>query len=126
MGKFLRYERFVHPIRILHTLPISHFFAQFMGLWIPPLLGAEVHFEHRLVAAEIIERIRARRISVLAAVPRVLDLMQAHLVTRVPDLSRRVAQAEHCNAWTRWWRFRDIHRLFGFKFWAFVCGGASL
>ncbi len=30
------------------------------------------------------------------------------------------------NAWQRWWHFRDIHRLFGLKFWAFVCGGASL
>ncbi len=126
MGKYLRYERFVHPIRILHTLPLSHVFGQFMGLWIPPLLGAEVHFEHRLVAAEIIERIRERRISVLAAVPRVLDLMQAHLLARFPDLSSRVAEASQWKAWTRWWRFRDIHKLFGFKFWAFVCGGASL
>ncbi|MFL6450590.1 MAG: AMP-binding protein [Bryobacteraceae bacterium] len=126
MGKYLKYERFFHPIRILHTLPLSHVFGQFMGLWIPPLLGAEVHFEHRLVASEIIERIRARRISVLAAVPRVLDLMQAHLLTRFPDLSDRVAAATKYKAWMRWWRFRDIHNLFGFKFWAFVCGGASL
>lgn len=126
IGKYLRYERFVHPIRILHTLPLSHVFGQFMGLWIPPLIGAEVHFEHRLVASEIIDRIRERRISLLAAVPRVLDLMQAYLLTRFPDLSNRVAQATGWKAWTRWWRFRDIHRLFGLKFWAFVCGGASL
>jgi long-chain acyl-CoA synthetase len=26
----------------------------------------------------------------------------------------------------RWWRFRHQHRLFGWKFWAFVCGGATL
>ncbi len=126
IGKYLRYERWVHPIRILHTLPLSHVFGQFMGLWIPPLIGAEVHFEHRLVASEIIERIRVRRISLLAAVPRVLDLMQAYLLMRFPDLSSRVAQAAEWKAWTRWWRFRDIHRLFGLKFWAFVCGGASL
>ena len=126
MDKYLRYERFVHPIRILHTLPLSHVFGQFMGLWIPPLLGAEVHFEHRLVAPELIERIRARRISVLAAVPRVLDLMQAHLAAQYPDLHKRVTEAKDWKPWTRWWRFRDVHKLFGFKFWAFVCGGASL
>ncbi|HEX5324609.1 MAG TPA: AMP-binding protein, partial [Capsulimonadaceae bacterium] len=33
--KYLRYERFVHPLRFLHTLPLSHVFGQFMGLWIP-------------------------------------------------------------------------------------------
>ena len=126
MGKYLRYERPFHPIRILHTLPLSHVFGQFMGLWIPPLLGAEIHFEARLVAADIIERIRARRISVLAAVPRVLDLMQAHLLTHNPDLFRRIGEAKDWKPWTRWWRFRNIHKLFGFKFWAFVCGGASL
>jgi long-chain acyl-CoA synthetase len=47
IGKYLRYERFFHPLRILQTLPLSHVFGQFMGLWVPPLLAAEVHFEDR-------------------------------------------------------------------------------
>jgi long-chain acyl-CoA synthetase len=97
-----------------------------MGLWIPPLLGAEVHYQNRLVAPDLIERIRTRRISVLAAVPRVLDLLRVHLLQRIPSLAERLETAERIGAWKRWWRFRDVHRLFGFKFWAFVCGGASL
>ncbi|MGC2404160.1 MAG: AMP-binding protein, partial [Acidobacteriaceae bacterium] len=48
MAKYLRYARLVHPLRILHTLPLSHVFGQFMGLWVPPLLTAEIHFEDRL------------------------------------------------------------------------------
>ena len=126
MGKYLRYERPFHPLRILHTLPLSHVFGQFMGLWIPPLLGAEVHYENRLVAPDLIERIHRRRISVLAAVPRVLDLLRAHLLGRIPPLAERLEKAGPMNAWRRWWHFRDVHKLFGFKFWAFVCGGASL
>ena len=42
--KYARYERIFHPLRFMHTLPLSHVFGQFMGLWIPPLLAAEVHF----------------------------------------------------------------------------------
>jgi long-chain acyl-CoA synthetase len=126
MQKYLKYERPFHPIRFLHTLPLSHVFGQFMGLWIPPLLAAEVHYEPRLVAGEMIERIRRERISVLASVPRVLDLMQAHLLDRIPTLRARVASAATMKALARWWHFRDVHRLFGLKFWAFVCGGASL
>ncbi|MBV9037835.1 MAG: AMP-binding protein, partial [Acidobacteriaceae bacterium] len=125
-GKYLRYERPFHPIRILHTLPLSHVFGQFMGLWIPPLLGAEVHYQNRLVAPDLIERIQTRRISVLAAVPRVLDLLRTYLLGRIPSLAKRLEAAERMGAWKRWWRFRDVHALFGFKFWAFVCGGASL
>jgi long-chain acyl-CoA synthetase len=126
MHKYLKYERWFHPIRILHTLPLSHVFGQFMGLWIPPLLGAEVHYESRLVASELVTRIRRERISVLATVPRVLDLLQDHALARFPGLTERVEQAANRKVWERWWHFRDIHRLLGPKFWAFVCGGASL
>ena len=61
----------MHPLRILHTLPLSHVFGQTMGLWVPPIFAAEVHFEERLVAPRLVETIRRERISVLAAVPRV-------------------------------------------------------
>ena len=47
---YLRYERLIHPLRILHTLPLSHVFGQTMGLWVPPIFAAELHFESRLVA----------------------------------------------------------------------------
>ncbi len=126
VGRYLRYEKLFHPIRILLTLPLSHVFGQFMGLWIPVLLRAEIHFQHRLVASELLEYISLERISVLATVPRVLDLLQAHLVGRIPGLLVRLREAATLKAPSRWWRFRDVHSLFGFKFWAFVCGGASL
>ncbi|HTU45462.1 MAG TPA: AMP-binding protein [Bryobacteraceae bacterium] len=126
MQKYLKYERVVHPVRFLHTLPLSHVFGQFMGLWIPPLFTAEVHYEPRLVAAELVERIRHERISVLASVPRVLDLLQDYVLNRFPDLATRLGSAGNMKALARWWNFRDVHRLFGLKFWAFVCGGASL
>ena len=124
--KYLRYERLFHPLRFLHTLPLSHVFGQFMGLWIPPLLGAEIHFENRLQASRLLELIRRQRISILAAVPRVLDLLRAHLEERFDDLAGRLDSARGLRIWQRWWSFRDVHREFGFKFWAFVCGGASL
>ncbi len=126
MQKYLKYERPFHPIRILHTLPLSHVFGQFMGLWIPPLLAAEVHYQPRLVASELAAQIRREHISVLAAVPRILDLMQSYILGQFPNLAERLANAQKIKAWQRWWRFREVHRLLGWKFWAFVCGGASL
>jgi len=53
MQKYLKYERWVHPLRFLHCLPLSHVFGQFMGLWVPPLLAAEVHFESQLEPARL-------------------------------------------------------------------------
>ncbi|MGA7410913.1 MAG: AMP-binding protein [Bryobacteraceae bacterium] len=126
MQQYLKYERIFHPLRFLHTLPLSHVFGQFMGLWIPALLGAELFFPPRLLASELIESIHDERISVVAAVPRVLDLLRTHLLTKFPDLPARLERARKMPVWRKWWLFHDVHHAFGLKFWAFVCGGASL
>jgi len=42
--------------------------GQTMGLWVPPIFRAELHFDSRLAAPHIVELIRTERISVLAAV----------------------------------------------------------
>jgi len=126
IGKYLRYERLIHPLRILHTLPLSHVFGQFMGLWVPPLLTAEVHFEDRLQAPRLARLIHQERISVLAAVPRVLDLLRGWLEGEFSGLPAELAAARGKPVGNRWWRFRKVHRRLGFKFWAFVSGGATL
>jgi long-chain acyl-CoA synthetase len=123
---YLRYERLVHPLRFLHTLPLSHVFGQTMGLWIPPIFSAEVHFASHLTAPRLIETIHRERISVLAAVPRVLAILKNHLETEYPNLPARLAAAQKLSALKRWWSFRDIHAAFGLKFWAFITGGGAL
>jgi long-chain acyl-CoA synthetase len=126
MAKYQRYVRWVHPLRILHTLPLSHVFGQFMGLWVPPLLTAEVHFEDRLQAPRLAKLLKQERLSVLAAVPRVLDLLRVWLEGEFPGLRDEVAAARGLSISKRWWRFRAVHRRLGWKFWAFVSGGATL
>jgi long-chain acyl-CoA synthetase len=123
---YLRYERPFHPLRFLHTLPLSHVFGQTMGLWVPPIFAAQVHFESRLVASRLIDTIHDERISVLAAVPRVHGLLKSHLETVYPDLAARLAASKGLKAHQRWWRFRRIHRDFGLKFWALISGGGAL
>ena len=124
--RYLRYEKLVHPLRFLHTLPLSHVFGQTMGLWVPPVFAAQVHFESRLVAPRLVKTIKRERISVLAAVPRVMALLKAHLEASIPGLPDRVAASQGMRAWKRWWVFRDVHRALGFKFWALISGGGAL
>lgn len=125
---YLRYEWLVHPLRILHTLPLSHVFGQTMGLWIPQIYKAELHFESRLAAPHLIELIHRERISVLTSVPRVLALLKTELEIDHAGLAEAevIAAARKLSSWKRWWRFRKIHREFGLKFWAFVSGGGAL
>jgi long-chain acyl-CoA synthetase len=127
---YLRYERLIHPLRILHTLPLSHVFGQTMGLWIPSIFRAELHFESRLVAERLVQTIRRERISVLAAVPRVHALLKTYLESALPGLADRVAtlgaNPKGVKALRRWWIFRDVHRVLGLKFWALISGGGAL
>ena len=126
MQKYLRYERLVHPLRFLHSLPLSHVFGQFMGLWTPALLAAEVHFETQLEPARMLDRIRLERISVLIAVPRSLELLRSHVQLLFPDLGAQLAASEGWPIYKRFIHFRRIHRLTGWKFWALISGGATL
>ncbi len=130
--KYLKYERWVHPVRFLNLLPLSHMFGQFLGIFLPPLMAGTVIFQESLSPAEVMGTIRRERVSVLVAVPRTLhslkDKMERDLESKgqMQKFRSRYEAAEGRSFLTRWWRFRDLHRQFGYKFWAFLCGGAAL
>jgi long-chain acyl-CoA synthetase len=126
MAKYRRLERIVHPLRFLHTLPLSHVFGQFMGLWLPALLAAEVHYAEQLEGRRMTDMIRRERISVLVAVPRVLQLLRTHLLGRFEALEAQLEAAKGRAKLLKWWRFRHVHRVLGWKFWAIISGGAAL
>jgi long-chain acyl-CoA synthetase len=126
MRKYRRIERVFHPLRFLHTLPLSHVFGQFMCLWLPPLLAGEVHFVEQVEARRMAELIRRERISVLVAVPRVLQLLRTHLLSRFDDLAEQLEATKSQSKLSKWWTFRHVHSLLGWKFWAVISGGATL
>jgi len=132
MQPYLKWERFVHPLRFLDLVPLSHVFGQFLGVWVPPLLGATVLFQDSLHPSEIITTIRRERVSVLIAVPRVLESLQ-NKIERDLETEGRLEKFGHAfdaaanqGFLRRMWKFRRIHRRFGWKFWAVISGGATL
>ena len=54
MHAYLKYERLVHPLRFLNLLSLSHVFGQFLGIFVPPLLGATVIFQEELKPSEVV------------------------------------------------------------------------
>src|SRR3984893_12032735 len=129
---YRKYESWFHPVRLGPMVPLSHVFGQFMALFVPPLLGATVVFEHSANPAEIVRTTKRERATALVAVPRMLDGLRALVVAILRAhgkgewLSRTVAGADGHKFLRRAWRFRGIHRRFGWKFWAFISGGAAL
>ena len=62
--------------------------------------------------------------SVLVCVPKILDVLRAHVVRHFPEASGPPPTGASIPA--RWWRYRRVHRALGLKFWAFVVGAAPL
>lgn len=130
--KYAKYERLVHPIRFLNLLPLSHVFGQFLGIFLPQLLGATVIFHDTLNPSEVIAVMRRQRVSVLVAVPRLLQSLKEKIKSsleeqgKLEDFQRRFETAKGKHFLRRWWIFRNVHHQLGWKFWAFISGGAAL
>jgi len=129
---YRKYERWFHPVRFATLVPLSHVFGQFMALFVPPLLGAAVVFEQSSNPGEIIRTVKQERATALIAVPRMLDLLHAGMKREFDGqgksqwLNRTLENAKGRKFLKRVWMFRGMHRRFGWKFWAFISGGAAL
>jgi long-chain acyl-CoA synthetase len=132
MQPYLKYERLLHPLRFVSLVPLSHVFGQFMALFVPPLLGTTVVFENSTNPSEILRTLKRERATLLIAVPRMLDLLRTAIEREIDSrgwrswFDKNYAAAGAQPFLRRAWCFRRIHRLFGFRFWAFISGGAAL
>jgi len=130
--KYLKYEKIIHPLRFLNLLPLSHTFGQYLGIFIPQILASTVVFQNSLKPSDIIRSLRRGRISVLVGVPRILESLKDALEREMESdgvhglFQKRIEKARNSHFLKRWWLFRRVHRRFGWKFWAFICGGAKL
>jgi len=124
MAKYRKYTIPFRPIRFLNLLPLSHMFGQAMATFVPPMLPGVVVFTRSYAPDDIIRQLKSRRVSVLVCVPKILEVLKDHILRVAPEAAEPPPPGMH---WAmRWWRYRRIHRMFGFKFWAMVVGAAPL
>ncbi len=124
IAKYRRYARPVQPLRFLNLLPLSHMFGQSMATNVPPMVRGTVIFTRTFNPHDILRLIKARRVSVLVCVPKMLDVLREHVVRTFPESAE--APPKGISIPGRWWRYRRVHAKFGLKFWAFVVGAAPL
>jgi len=129
---YRKYERWLHPLRFVTLVPLSHVFGQFMALFVPPLLGVAVVFEASANPGEILRTVKRERATALISVPRMLDLLHGGILREMDGAGKRAwfertfERANGKEFLRRAWSFRRMHRRLGWKFWAFISGGAAL
>jgi long-chain acyl-CoA synthetase len=124
IAKYRHWAKPFLPIRFLNLLPLSHMFGQAMATFVPPMLPGQVIFTRSYSPDDVVKQIRERRISVLVCVPKILEVLRDHLIRIAPEAA--TPPPKQMRWMRRWWYYRSVHRLFGFKFWAMVVGAAPL
>jgi len=119
--KYKRYAALVSPIGFVHLIPLSHLFGQIMGLLIPQMLRGKVIFTDP-APLTVIRAVKRNRASAVICVPRELEILHSHIEKQ----HQIQISADRGSVLRRWWRFRSVHSKFGWKFWAFIVGGAAL
>lgn len=121
---YRKYVRPFAPLRILNLLPLSHLFGQSLATFVPPLIPAAAVFISSTSPHEIARQIRRRKVIILVSVPKVLEVLRDFVIHRFPETAD---SSRWSDPWPlQWWRFRAIHRMFGWKFCCLVSGGAPL
>ena len=136
--KYKKYASIFSQLGFVHLIPLSHLFGQVMGLFIPQMLGAKIIFSDPS-PPQVMRAVKTNRASAIICVPHELVLMHKRIgaglrpAQEVDADNRRAglrpAPTERKGIpgiLQRWWRYRDVHRVFGWKFWAFIVGGATL
>jgi long-chain acyl-CoA synthetase len=124
--KYKKYTRFFSQLGFVHLIPLSHLFGQVMGLFIPQMIGAKVIFSDPS-PPQVVRAVKNHHASAVICVPHELALIRK-LVER-----RAVKRAAPTNVrkgiagiLQKWWRYREVHQMLGWKFWSFIVGGATL
>lgn len=124
VSRYAKWFRPLFPLRFLSLIPLSHMFGQVITLFILPFIPGVAVFMRGYSPHEIVRQIRTRRISVVVAVPKILQVLRKHILHQFPESTHLSQVPTH---WVRrWCRHRRIHSSFGWKFWAFIVGGAPL
>ena len=124
VAAYRRYLWPLRPIRFLSLLPLSHMFGQALAMFFPPLVDAATVFTTGYNPDQIIEQVRRHRITLVVTVPRVLEMLRERVGHLAPGCAE--PRPSERPLVVRLWRYRDAHRLLGWRFCGFVVGGAPL
>lgn len=124
--------------RVLLPLPLHHVYPFVLGLLVPLLSGSAVVFPEAVTGPQIVQALRAARVSVIVGVPRLYAALVGALTARVAGRGRLAEAAFRAllrlSVWLR--RrfglragrvlFGGIHRRLGGRLRIMVSGGAQL
>ena len=125
LQKYKKYAIPFNPIGFLHLIPMSHLFGQIMGLFIPQMIPGFVVFADP-APARVLRTVHQHKVSAVVCVPQELTLLRKYIEQRFGNTEVSFPGKKQENFVYRYFKYRKIHLEFGWKFFAFIVGGATL
>lgn len=116
----------------LSVLPLSHMFEQTVGFLTPLYRGDKIVYLRILKPSAIMDALKEEEISVIEAVPRLLDLLKSTIEREIASKKlKKIFQilmkfSENKSLKVKKMLFYSIHKKFGRNFVMFISGGSAL
>jgi long-chain acyl-CoA synthetase len=127
-----RWRNFFHlmwKLKILSVVPLSHMYGQFIGIYVPMMIGSSVVLTDSTSPRDILKAIREEKTWILGTLPRVLELLKEHIVKKLnlegEKFERKYYRFKRIKWPIRLIAFLNIHLNIGWRLVAMIIGGAA-
>ncbi|HEY4696104.1 MAG TPA: AMP-binding protein [Candidatus Hydromicrobium sp.] len=129
MDRWKKFFRLMRDLKILSVVPLSHMYGQFIGIYIPLMIGSSVVFMSNVNPKEILRAIKEERIWILGTLPKILELIKDYIVRKFNLSSKKFERKYNKFKKIKWplrfLAFLNIHLKIGPRLVAIIVGGAA-
>ena len=129
MDRWRSFFRLMWNLKILSVVPLSHMYGQFIGIFVPIMIGSSVVFTSRINPKDIIRAVKEEKVWMLGTLPKILELLKEYIVKNFnlegKDFERKYKRFKKIKWPVRLLAFFNIHLKMGWRLVAIVVGGAA-
>jgi len=130
MEKYGRIFKIMINPKILSLVPLSHMYGQLIGIFTPLMVNSSVMFTSNLSPRYILKVIKEEKIWILGLLPKMMEMLRDHVIVKYNFNTDKFIKFYLKMKVKRWQlrllAFRRIHYSIGWRFVAFMVGGAVL
>jgi long-chain acyl-CoA synthetase len=129
MDRWKNFFRLMWNLKILSVVPLSHMYGQFIGIYVPMMIGSSVVFTDSTSPRDIVKAIREEKTWILGTLPKILELLKEYIVKKLnlegKKFERKYDRFKRIKWPIRLIAFLNIHLKIGWRLVAIIVGGAA-